>query len=206
MSSCIYTCHFFLPWNLHQSNPLFLCSSGKTDQTCNMHKSRNKWGAYKQTTFLANMNLALLKSHRQCGTITQTGCQESPLFTWLRYERIKHLMHLVKSNSRLLTSYSHTFLSSAVFRTLLGRSLLMISWHFMNFQNLRAEREQDSWCGHRPPSATRRTPTTQRKTLYLQTPSSRDPGSAPFSFFSTIFTRFSTASNYTSSLKTTGFT
>lgn len=28
-----------------------------------MHKSRNKWGAYKQTTFLANMNLALLKSH-----------------------------------------------------------------------------------------------------------------------------------------------
>ena len=108
----------FLPWNLHQSNPLFSCSFGKTDQTCNMHKSRNKWWVYKQTTFLANMNSSILKSHRQCGTITQTECQESPLFTWLRYERIKHLMDLVKSNSRLLTSYSHTFLSKCCLQNL----------------------------------------------------------------------------------------
>lgn len=60
----VYTCHVFSPEICIKASHYFQSSFGKTDQMCNMHKSRNKWWAYTQTTWLAIMHSAILESRR----------------------------------------------------------------------------------------------------------------------------------------------
>lgn len=60
----VYTCHVFFLEICIKAIHYFQCSFGKTDQICNMHKSRNKWWAYKPSTWLAAMHAAILECCR----------------------------------------------------------------------------------------------------------------------------------------------
>lgn len=60
----VYTCHVFFLEICIKAIYYFQCSFGKTDQICNMHKSRNKWWAYKPSTWLAVIHAAILECCR----------------------------------------------------------------------------------------------------------------------------------------------
>lgn len=139
MFSWVYTLVFFLlPGICIKAIHFFQRSFGKTDQTRNMHKSRNKQWVDKQSTFGADVDLDQVPQ-TSLEQLHQQDAKKAPLHL-VQVGKDKAPKGSGESHSRLLMAHWHLFLPSAVFRTLLGRSLLMVSWHFTNSKTLKAER------------------------------------------------------------------
>lgn len=122
------------------------------------------------------MNLAIFKSPHQPGTLSPTRGKEAPLHRLQVWEDKAPSRALLKSNTRLLTSSTHIFLSSAI-ENLSRKIFAYDKLKFYDFSKLSFQLEGWKWAWSpltwTDPIQPEEELLNQRKTLYLQTPISR---------------------------------
>lgn len=152
-----------------------------------------------QSALWANRNLAVLQSPG--ARDARTDSVQGPLSTGFRYERTQHPMKVTwRKVTQTSDVCSHAFPSGAVWRTLLRKIFAYDKLTFYESPNLTSR----PWKQRDPvqPGG----PLGADGDLCAQTPGPRGAGSAPHSlcFLPIIFARFSTVSEYMSSMKITG--